>query len=120
VTWQEDAACLIDDARQWDDAGTPYAHMVCRNICPVQPECLADAMKERPIGQMRAGVPFPEPRIGGQSKRPLSVRYLEHEMWHRMWLEGLSFLAISRRVGRHHTTVMNAVKRIERRLGDVA
>jgi hypothetical protein len=99
------AACLNDDPREWDEAGSAHAHYVCRFVCTIREQCLTAAKRERPKGQMRANIPF------GASKPELT--YIDHEAWYELWLSGMSYSAIARKVDRHHTTVMDAVKRLD-------
>lgn len=60
--------CEPHDPREWDDQGTDWAAKLCAN-CPGRTQCLANALVERPVGQMRAGVWFDD------DGRPRSRRY---------------------------------------------
>lgn len=63
--WQRDAACLEHPELDWHTTTDPTNVAACRAVCdrcPVQYECLADALEVGPDVGMRAGLTGPERR----------------------------------------------------------
>jgi hypothetical protein len=98
---------------EFDGYGTAEARWACAH-CPIRQGCLEDALAApgwSTTGVYRGGVAFSQQ--GKHASRPMGLRRIEWHEWKRMHeVDHLTIAQIGRRVGRHHTTVLNAILRL--------
>lgn len=116
MSWDQ-AACHGEDPREWDDYGTPHAWAVCRR-CPIRRECVADAKASGTRGVMRGNLVFADFGKPRDQQPKTKVKRPERppadwDAWKRMRDGGMSLPQIGRAVGRHHTTILSALRRLE-------
>jgi hypothetical protein len=113
MSWDEQANCLTIEPWHFDDVGTPWAWNACAQ-CPVIAECDQAARQEGTHGVYRAGKVWPD--IGGRDRRrQTELASARARQWVRIRAlreQGKSLPAIGRAVGMHHTSVLNALRRM--------